>query len=70
MALFVALFERAIAFFVTLFERAIGLLVAVLKRAKKSNRSFALLQRAPKRAIVHLLFCKEQQKEQSLIPCF
>jgi len=37
---------------------------------KKSNRSFALLQRATKRAIAHLLFCKEQQKEQWLICSF
>jgi len=31
-----------------------------LKRAKKSDRSFALLQRATKRAIAHSLILKEQ----------
>jgi len=58
--------ERAIALFVALFERAIALLVAILKRAKKSDRSFAPLQWAPKRAIAHLLFLKEQMSKRLL----
>jgi len=47
-------------------KRAIALSVALLKRAKKSNRSFDLLQRAPKRAIAHSLFLKERMCKRSL----
>jgi len=36
------------------------------KEQKKSDRSFALLQRATKRAIAHSLFSKEQMSERSL----
>jgi len=51
-------------------ERVIALLVALLKRAKKSDRSFAFLQRAPKWAIAHLLFLKEQMSKWSHNPSF
>jgi len=37
-----------------------------LKRAKKERSLIHFLQRAPKRAITHLLFLKEQMSEQSL----
>jgi len=41
-----------------------------LKEQKKSNCSFALLQRATKRVIAHSLFCKEWRKEWLLIRSF
>jgi len=40
--------------------------IALLKRAKKSDCSFALLQRATKRAVAHLLFLKERMSKRLL----
>jgi len=56
--LFVALLKRA--------KKERSLIRSFAKSAEKGNRSFALLQRATKRVIAHLLFLKEQMSEQSL----
>jgi len=39
------------------------LICSFAKSAKKSDRSLALLQRATKRVLAHLLFLKEQMNE-------
>jgi len=60
-----ALFERAkerSLFFVTLFERAKerSLFLSLFLKEQKNDRSF---KKSKKRAIPHLLFCKERRKE-------
>jgi len=68
-----ALFERAIALFVTLFERANERLLFLSHFLKEQNSDCSFgpsLEKSEKRAIAHLVFCKEQQKERSLIRSF